>query len=570
LHRSAIRVLGAGCLLCALALPLAATPNMGRISGLVKDSAGTPQMGATVLIAPEQMFGVLPAHLLTNDLGRFSTSTLPAGLYSVQVTLAGFLPAIEQHVLVLDQQTTPLEIVLGSVFASIEKLRRQPDQMVAPDDWTWVLRTSLATRSVLQWQDSSPVVLGGRLPEDGAGRQENHGRLDMTSGSDQPGSIANLADAPAAAFAYEMATHSGGQFLMAGQFAYDGFFPSNALAAEWLPSGQAGAGPVTTFVIRESHIGPEGPVFRGMRVSHDASLALSDRVSLRYGGEYVMAGFFGTTTALRPRGQLAVKLASTWQASAMVATHPWDDASISQDALASTLAAFDAFPTLMMRHGDPVFEKDLHEELAVEHVFSKNADMTAAVFHDDSSHTAVIGRGVAGAPDFVQDYLSEAFAYDGGASRSDGVRMAYRRKWGENIGTTVVYSYAGALAPKDFIEATGLRSELETQYRHSLAASFTATAPHMRTKFTASYKWLDGRAVSQQDAYGESLYGMDPYLTMRIRQPLPSCFPGHMEVHADAGNLLAQGYVPLATANHGNVVLIPSYRYVRGGLSVQF
>ena len=51
------------------------------------------------------------------------------------------------------EHATLLEIVLGSVFSSFEKLRRQPDQPVDSDDWTWVLRTSAATRPVLRWQD---------------------------------------------------------------------------------------------------------------------------------------------------------------------------------------------------------------------------------------------------------------------------------------------------------------------------------------------------------------------------------------------------------------------------------
>ena len=107
--------------------------------------------------APEQR-GI---QLLTNDRGRFSSATLPAGIYSVKVTLAGFLPAVEQDIQVRDEHTTLLEIVLGSVFTSLEKLRRQPDQQVAADDWSWVLRTSAATRPVLRWQDGD-VVLGAR------------------------------------------------------------------------------------------------------------------------------------------------------------------------------------------------------------------------------------------------------------------------------------------------------------------------------------------------------------------------------------------------------------------------
>jgi len=50
---------------------------------------------------------------------------------------------------------------------------------------------------------------------------------------------------------------------------------------------------------------------------------------------------------------------------------------------------------------------------------------------------------------------------------------------------------------------------------------------------------------------------------------LPSFIPGHAELLADCGNLFAQGYVPLATPD-GQVVLIPTYRFIRGGLSFQF
>jgi hypothetical protein len=93
--------------------------------------------------------------------------------------------------------------------------------------------------------------------------------------------------------------------------------------------------------------------------------------------------------------------------------------------------------------------------------------------------------------------------------------------------------------------------------------------PCTKTRITTSYKWLSGTAVSRQDPYGESLYHLEPYLSMEIRQPLPSVFPGHMEVQADIGNLLAQGYVPISTGDN-SILLVPAYRYFRGGLSLQF
>jgi hypothetical protein len=235
----------------------------------------------------------------------------------------------------------------------------------------------------------------------------------------------------------------------------------------------------------------------------------------------------------------------------------------------ATLDTMDAFPTLLLRAGHPVLEDGLHEELAIDHSLNSHIDLIASVFHDLSSHTAVIGRGAPGGnPDFLQDYFSEAFAYDGGSTSSGGARLVYRDKVNRNLTTTIVYAWAGALAPNGVI-SNELREELATRYRQSLAAALTTTLPCTKTKITTSYKWLSGTAVSRQDPYGESLYHLEPYLSMEIRQPLPSVFPGHMEVQADIGNLLAQGYVPISTGDN-SILLVPAYRYFRGGLSLQF
>jgi hypothetical protein len=80
---------------------------------------------------------------------------------------------------------------------------------------------------------------------------------------------------------------------------------------------------------------------------------------------------------------------------------------------------------------------------------------------------------------------------------------------------------------------------------------------------------VKGQVVSPVDTYGESLYHLDPYLSLGIRQPLPSFIPGHPEILAECGNLFSQGYVSLSTPD-GQVVLVPTYRYLRGGLSFQF
>ena len=571
----AARLFCFGCFVCLAVTSAKAAPETGKISGVVLDSGGTPQMGARVVILPEKAALFSPMNLLTNASGAFSSATLPSGLYSVEVTLAGFLPTIQQHIEVNDAHSTLLQLVLGSVFSTLGQLHQQDEHQGASDDWVWVLRTrgAVANRPVLRWgnDDASVAALAASL--DAPAREEDHGLVELSSGGEGPISVSSSLVAPGTAFAYDVPMGLRGRFLMAGEFSYLNDTSTSGLAAEWLPSGNQRTGPVTTLVVKQSQFGRGGPtpVFRGMRISHDDQLAVGDRVSIRYGGEYIFAGFGTGTSALRPRAEVAVELSPAWQLAMIGATHPWDDAiGDTPDALQSAANSFNAFPVLMMRRGTPKFENGLHEEIAVKHSLGDRASVSAAVFHDKSTHTAVMGEGIVPAVDFVQGFFGNAFAYDGGHTASMGTRVVYEQKLGAGLTSTVLYDYSGALtAVDDGTTSKHLRDSLGTEYRHSVSTRVSTKIPGVNTKVSASYKWLNAPVVSQQDPYGESAYGIVPYLSMGIRQPLPSVFPGHMVVQADVGNLLSQGGTPITAAGK-HVILVPAYRYFRGGLSFQF
>jgi hypothetical protein len=110
---------------------------------------------------------------------------------------------------------------------------------------------------------------------------------------------------------------------------------------------------------------------------------------------------------------------------------------------------------------------------------------------------------------------------------------------------------------------------LRNAMHNSFGASISTKLPRTGTKVNAGYKWVSGEAVSRLDAYGESVYQMDPFLHVGVRQALPKFAPGHWEVIANCDNLFAQGYVSVNTQD-GHAVLIPAFRTFRGGLSVQF
>jgi len=241
----------------------------------------------------------------------------------------------------------------------------------------------------------------------------------------------------------------------------------------------------------------------------------------------------------------------------------------SSAALAAAVNDLDSFPTLLWRNGAPVLEGGWHEEIAAERKLGEWSQLQVAAFHDDNRHVAVYGRG-GNLPtsDYLQDYFSNAFAYDGGSMNSWGTRVALREKLTDDIEITALYAFAGGLSPSDFSEGA-LREMLKTSMHSSVGASVTTTVPHTKTKVNAGYKWVSGDAISRVDSYGESLYQMDPYLHVGIRQMLPKFGPGRWQAIADCDNILAQGYVPLSSRD-GRTMLVPAFRTFRGGLSVQF
>lgn len=180
------RTLGLALLASLLAPAMTlADSRLGKLAGTVVDFAGKPQMGATVWIAAENRVGSVPFQARTNQSGRFETRLLPAGIYSVRVTLAGFLPALDPHVRISANLTTILKLELDSVFSSMASLRRLPQQPVDADEWDWVLRTSASTRPVLRWQEDSANASANHVET--STRQRPRARVELTSGSLQPG-----------------------------------------------------------------------------------------------------------------------------------------------------------------------------------------------------------------------------------------------------------------------------------------------------------------------------------------------------------------------------------------------
>jgi hypothetical protein len=128
------------------------------------------------------------------------------------------------------------------------------------------------------------------------------------------------------------------------------------------------------------------------------------------------------------------------------------------------------------------------------------------------------------------------------------------------------------MSPTDLLADGPVPGALQMRYRHSVAIRMSGKIHRTGTEFVANYKWLSGTGLTQQDAFGEALYDLDPYLNITIRQQLPipgSFWSGRWQALAEVRNLLAQGYVAMPSPD-GQLLLTPICRSFRGGLSFQF
>jgi hypothetical protein len=398
--------------------------------------------------------------------------------------------------------------------------------------------------------------------------------LEFTDGARRPGSVSNIASAPGTSFAYEQKLGGPSRLLVAGQMSYDDS-AAGGIATVWLPTGTLGSGPHTALVLREAKLGETGLTFRGVRLDQGGAVALGDRVLVQYGAEYLLVGLGRSASALRPRISAATRLNDAWKASLIFAAEPGSpgiqEAGTGDltSALNEAMAELDAFPALMWRGGRPVLQGGWHEEISAERRLGEKGKLQIAAFHDDNKHLAVFGQG-RGLPvsEYFQDAFSNGFAYDGGASSSWGARLALREKLTDDLEWTTVYAFGGVLTPLE--EMSGpLRESIRNASRNSVGSNISWTSRRSHTKVTAGYKWVSGPALTRLDNYGETMFQMDPFVHLSVRQQLPRFGLGRWEAIADCDNLMAQGYVPVMTKD-GPAVLVPAFRTIRGGLSVQF
>ena len=565
----------------------------GSLAGRVINSNGVPQIGATVYLY--NRFERLLDRVLTSERGTFLFDRLSPDVYSIRVSQSSFLPALKR-VLVQPGIRSFLAINLNSVLSSIELVYTGPGSAaLMSDDWKWVLRSATSTRPVLRYLPGVNIGGASQRRATSALFRDTRGVLRVSAGDGGAVSAAeNQADL-GTAFALATSLFGANHLQVSGNlgFGKDYGIPTAGFRTSFSRSGGA-LSPEVNLTMRQmflparigvSLIGGQRdtPALRTMSLSTMDRVTLGDHVELFYGASMESVSFVHRLNYFSPfarvswqdpeLGTFQIGLSSGVPVAEMLIDPDDHEADLQHH-----LSALALFPRVSLRGGMARVQRTENLEIGYRREIAGRT-YGLSLYREAVSNGALTMAAPAGyyaASDLLPDLASSSTIFNIGRYRRLGLSTSISQSLWENLNLTLAYGITGALdAPHSPLSTTNpdeLRWSLRNTNRHWVAARFHGTAPLSGTRFSTSYQWTDFDVVHRPHLYLTQKSMPEMGLNIHLRQPIPALnfFSARMEATAELRNLLAQGYVPLTTRDGRQVLLIPSPRAVRGGLSFIF
>ena len=534
------------------------------VSGVVRDRAGRPQVGALVELLNTRYAVV--ARTFTDDRGRYSLPRLGAGLYQVKASASLLLPAIRPDLKLLGDTRATVNLTLSSLYQALDWLPTEPRGPQTPsDDWDWTLRLS-TNRPLLRV-----------LPEQAARLAAANGIYDLQgpvlieSGAHASGTTrrAGIRQGPAR-------FGEGGQ-TQAIQWAES----SGEGRALRLTATASGTGQVGASAAYRQELSPDRSVTTlasfteqpGIRAGAASGLMLA---RVRSGSTMR----FGDLAEIHAGTEL--EAARLGQEAPVVAGHPFATVSVHTGAMtiayriasapsfadARGLEADENTPNLTRGAGRLAMEQGLHQELHFERRFGSWTGELAA-FDDRLAHPVVQGavRGDEAAidsRDVLYDPGTGMIAVSGQGYSHGGVMAMLRDQLSPDTWISFRCAMGEAVSA---IAAPGKPFGARTAPQAAVAAGTRIAATG--TVVRGSYRW---QPVSTLTGVAPFESVPDAYLGFSLRQPLrvERVGMGRLEALVAVRNLLAEGYRPFLSEDGGTVYFAQAQRSIAGGISFSF
>jgi hypothetical protein len=542
------------------------------VSGVVRNSAGVPQMGAQVQLLRPDMTVIATA--MTDSNGAFSFQSLFPGKYAIKAIGASFLPSLRENVRV--RTATVVSLTLNTLYEVMQWLPSQPRNVATPkDDWAWTLR-SAANRPLLRWLEDGPLVVVSDGPNTrpklkarlvASGRQgsfgENGERISMEV-EETPSQSRELL----ARVDFDPSSDAGMESTLGFRqdMGFAGSVESVAAVAVHPEMETAGAAGLEEAAVKTSE-----------------HMDFGDLAEAEVGAEQVLARF-STNTSGNQAGTNTIFAALPY---ADVSWHKGDSAiryrmatavpAIGAGESGSGNGAADLLPAVSMRNGSLVLEHGLHQEIGWE----RQTDATGLqvlVFADSLSNPVLEAserpaQGSVATAGALLDNESGLLRTAGQGFSTTGVMATLEKRLPG--GNSVRLSYANGDALVIPVAMRGPLSLLAAQARpkrvQMYSLSLSGTIEGTGTRWRASYRWQPEETLTRVAPF--ALDAAEPFLNLHVRQPMCRTHGEHtrsIDALMDVRNLLAQGYRPFVLPDGSVLVFAQDQRSLSAGLAFTF
>jgi len=550
-------------------IALGAVPLMGAapgsISGVVRNTAGVPQIGAVVqLLRPDLSILTI---VYTNDKGQFSIPSVIPGRYAVKAMGTSFLPSLRENVHI--RRETVVNLTLNTLYEVMQWLPAQPRAANAQrDDWAWTLR-SAANRPLLRWLEDGPLV----VVSDGSSAQPKLKARLMATGSE--GTFGESGERITASI--ENTPSDSRELLARVDFAPGTDAGMESMLGFRQDLGFAGSVQSLAAIAIRPEIesqGSDGLDEASMRTSEN--LNLGDEFEGQVGSEQVIARFGqnspNTVVAALPFASVGWRDGNSiisYRMTTIIPTRHQENGA----------QAADYLPSVAMRNGELTLEHGLHQEIAWERQ-TDSSDISMMFFADnirnpiiDAASRIAAGSAVPSGASFLYDQASGMLRTAGPDFATAGMMAVVERRLPGGNRVRLSYANGDALAmpvashPMPLTQVVGAARPRRVQ---TYALSLSGTLEGTGTKWRASYRWQPEDTVSRVATF--AVAAESPYMNLHLRQPICTRHEGTGGIEAllDVRNMLAQGYRPYLLSDGSVLIFAQDQRGVSAGLAFTF
>ncbi len=539
------------------------------VSGMVRDSAGVPQMGAEVQLLSADLSVV--ASVTTNGKGQFLIASVVPGNYSLKAMGAYFLPSLRENLRI--RKATVINLTLNTLYEAMQWLPAKPRSSQSQvDDWAWTLK-SAANRPLLRWLEDGPLV----VVSDGAGNAPKLKARLMATG--QAGTFGESGER--FSNTVELTPAHSSELLARVDFAPDTDRGMESMLGFRQDLGVAGSvQSVAAIAIHPDEV--DGAGDQGMdeaAVNTSEMMHLGDEFELEAGSTEVMGRIAGdrpaTATAALPYASFEWRDGPSIVAYRLATMVPKPESS--DQAEAGTW-----LPAAAVRDdGKLVLERGLHQQIGYERQ-TDHSDLAVLVYADNIDNPILDAMSRVAGSNLSDSSAASSVLFDPGSGMvrsaapgfsATGVSASFERQIAGGNRIAVSYSSGSALVMPALPMAPPISQMMAATHAHRAQAytlSFSGTLDGTHTRWRASYRWQPENTVTTVAPFEVNSAG--PYLNLHIRQPihLTRDGSGGFEALLDVRNLLAQGYRPYILSDGSLLIFAQGQRAVRGGVAFTF